>query len=93
MADVSGVFLDFSNQWSSPREGTQKPMRTPAYIGIRDLHRIDANEIAILDQTICKFVKEYERLYYHDDPERLTCCKINNHRLATMAAWDGEPAR
>jgi len=33
---------------------------------------IDTNEIAVLDQTAHKFVKEYERLYYRDDPERLT---------------------
>src|SRR5579871_60627 len=49
-------------------------------------HSIDANDIAVLDQTTRKFIKGYEQLYYHDDPERLTCCKINNHMLLHIAS-------
>ena len=32
-------------------------------------HSINTNDIAGLDQTARKFIKEYEQLYYHDDPE------------------------
>lgn len=58
-------------------------------------HSIDANEIAVLDQTARIFVKGYERLYYRQDPERLTCCKINNHMLLHIASCieDNGPAR
>jgi len=58
-------------------------------------HSLDANDIAVLDQITRKFIKGYEQLYYHDDPERLTCCKINNHMLLHIASCieDNGPAR
>jgi hypothetical protein len=49
-------------------------------------YSLDANDVAVLDQTARKFIKGYEQLYYYGDPERMTCCKINNHMLLHIAS-------
>jgi Transposase family tnp2/Domain of unknown function (DUF4218) len=53
------------------------------------------SEIDILDELVVRFVKSYEKLYYRDDPQRMSVCSVNIHYILHLPLYirDCGPAR
>lgn len=48
---------------------------------------IDEAELPVLEQKVVRFVKEYEELYFHGDPQRMPICTVNNHYLLHLPLY------
>jgi hypothetical protein len=55
---------------------------------------ITYDDIDFIERSAIEFVREYERIYYHGDPQRMPACSINNHWLLHLADYirDNGPA-
>lgn len=67
-------------------------LKSPYFRNFRDLcniyYRTTQHSISNTDEIrrlCCKYVREFEQLYYHRDIQRLPVCRINTHMLLHLA--------